>query len=472
MKGKPTVLYLLGKADDQYKSKRFHASQRRHMRRFSMFLCLLLVFVSPVVGSQGPRSTKQEKPEINGQGTPGTLSKFTGNTQIGDSIVAESNGGIQISGNLNVTIDAAPGIAIEGVNNTLQGSTDLDAMCCSAIRGIKGTTFSPAGVAVEAMAVSEVGDPVAVLGFTHSANRGIGVRGQASSSIGNGIGVLGEAASSDGVAVLGNAFPQSGASRGVVGMVSSPEGVAVQGLGGSPSGDPVGVMGLSFITDRGIGVRGQAQTSTGNGIGVLGEANSPNGTAGVFNAIGGGTILTGIANNAANVFRVDINGTVFANGGFQPFGADFAESIAVKGDRSRYEPGDVLAIDRSGQRRLAVADSPYSTFVAGIYSTKPGVLASPYTMENPNFAKEVPMAVVGIVPCKVSAENGAIEAGDLLVASSTPGHAMRGTDRTKMLGAVIGKALEPLQNGKGVIQVLVTSGGYSVHSSPAYLMHF
>ena len=130
--------------------------------------------------------------------------------------------------------------------------------------------------------------------------------------------------------------------------------------------------------------------------------------------------------------------------------------MAVKGDRARYEPGDLLAIDRRGNRRLAIADVPYSTFVAGIYSTKPGVLASPYTMDNPSLAKEVPMAVVGIVPCKVSAENGPIEAGDLLVASSTPGHAMRGTDRSKMLGAVIGKALEPFEKGKGVIQVLVT----------------
>ena len=48
------------------------------------------------------------------------------------------------------------------------------------------------------------------------------------------------------------------------------------------------------------------------------------------------------------------------------------------------------------------------------------------------------------------------EAGDLLVTSSTPGHAMKGTDRSRMLGAVVGKALEPLAAGKGVIQVLVT----------------
>jgi len=31
-----------------------------------------------------------------------------------------------------------------------------------------------------------------------------------------------------------------------------------------------------------------------------------------------------------------------------------------------------------------------------------------------------------------------------------------GTDRSRMLGAVVGKALEPLHKGTGVIQVLVT----------------
>lgn len=45
--------------------------------------------------------------------------------------------------------------------------------------------------------------------------------------------------------------------------------------------------------------------------------------------------------------------------------------------------------------------------------------------------------------------------GDLLVTSSTPGHAMRGSRRKRMLGAVLGKALEPLEKGTGTIGVLV-----------------
>jgi hypothetical protein len=66
------------------------------------------------------------------------------------------------------------------------------------------------------------------------------------------------------------------------------------------------------------------------------------------------------------------------------------------------------------------------------------------------------MAMIGIVPTKVSAENGAIKPGDLLVTSSTPGYAMKGTDRSLLAGAVIGKALGHLDVGKGVIEVGVT----------------
>jgi hypothetical protein len=76
--------------------------------------------------------------------------------------------------------------------------------------------------------------------------------------------------------------------------------------------------------------------------------------------------------------------------------------------------------------------------------------------DDPRLADEIPLAIVGIVPCKVTTENGPIAAGDLLVTSSLPGHAMKGTDRTRMVGAIIGKAFEPLEQGEGIIQVLVT----------------
>jgi hypothetical protein len=177
---------------------------------------------------------------------------------------------------------------------------------------------------------------------------------------------------------------------------------------------------------------------------------------GVVSDSTGGNIYLGMT-NGVHKFRVDTNGVTYADGGFQSSGADFAESFAVRGRRSQYQPGDVLVIDQNTNRHLALSEHAYATLVAGIYSTKPGLLASPHHIDDASVqASEVPLAVVGIVPCKVTAENGTIARGDLLVTSSRPGYAMKGTDRRRMLGAVVGKALEPLPKGTGVIQVLVT----------------
>ncbi|MGO9275248.1 MAG: hypothetical protein ACLQOO_34275, partial [Terriglobia bacterium] len=211
----------------------------------------------------------------------------------------------------------------------------------------------------------------------------------------------------------------------------------------------------------GIGI-----TTPGNPLEVVGgTAAGANGSPSVAtallnnpatNADHPGDILVG-QSGGLNRFRVDYNGEGFFDGGTMTGGADFAESFAVQGKKSLYEPGDLLVIDPSGKRRLALAHTAYSTLVAGIYSTKPGVLATPHQVSDHGVeTTEVPLAVVGVVPCKVTAANGPIRVGDLLVTSSRAGYAMRGTDRRRMLGAVVGKALEPLPEGTGVIQVLVT----------------
>jgi len=137
-------------------------------------------------------------------------------------------------------------------------------------------------------------------------------------------------------------------------------------------------------------------------------------------------------------------------------GGDYAESVDVSGDRTNYEPGDVLVIDPGAPGKFLRANESYSTMVAGIYSTKPGVVGRRQTTNPKTSTSEVPMAMVGIVPTKVSAENGPIKTGDLLVASSTLGRAMKGTDRSLLTGAVIGKSLGSLDAGTGVIEVLVT----------------
>jgi hypothetical protein len=73
-----------------------------------------------------------------------------------------------------------------------------------------------------------------------------------------------------------------------------------------------------------------------------------------------------------------------------------------------------------------------------------------------NINDHVPMGVIGIIPTKVSGENGPIAVGDLLVTSATPGHAMKGDPDKLHFGNVLGKAMEPFNgNGTGMIKVLV-----------------
>jgi hypothetical protein len=74
--------------------------------------------------------------------------------------------------------------------------------------------------------------------------------------------------------------------------------------------------------------------------------------------------------------------------------------------------------------------------------------------DDADLTGKVPLAIAGVVPVKASAENGPIRPGDLLVASSSPGHAMRAGDEPP-IGTIIGKALEGLDSGTGLIQMLV-----------------
>ncbi len=113
-----------------------------------------------------------------------------------------------------------------------------------------------------------------------------------------------------------------------------------------------------------------------------------------------------------------------------------------------------MVIDRNSDRRFDISTEPYSTQVAGVFSAKPGILGSTHPLQSDE--NEIPLAMIGIVPCRVTAENGPIHRGDLLVTSSKPGHAMRGSDTARMQGAVIGKALQNLESGTGIIEILVT----------------
>lgn len=146
-------------------------------------------------------------------------------------------------------------------------------------------------------------------------------------------------------------------------------------------------------------------------------------------------------------FMVSRDGAVKADSGFSTPASDFAELLPAS---DSLEPGDVLVVGSDG--RLTRSTEAYASAVVGVYSTKPGFVGG--AGEDVDLTGEVPLALVGIVPVKATAENGAIQPGDLLTTSSTPGHAMK-AGPNPAVGTIVGKAMERLDKGAGVIKMLV-----------------
>jgi hypothetical protein len=117
------------------------------------------------------------------------------------------------------------------------------------------------------------------------------------------------------------------------------------------------------------------------------------------------------------------------------------------------EPGTVVVIDQEGA--LRESRDAYDRKVAGVVSGagehKPGIVLD----RRESGRSRTAVALVGKVYCKVDAGYAAIDVGDLLTASPTPGHAMKAVDPLRAFGAVIGKALRPLESGTALILVLV-----------------
>ena len=144
-----------------------------------------------------------------------------------------------------------------------------------------------------------------------------------------------------------------------------------------------------------------------------------------------------------------IGGELEVDGGCDGCGNDIAEAFNAA---EKLTPGDVVVINQNGEKSLLLSTGSYDTTVAGIVSTNPTIV-----MGDAN-EKSVPLALSGVVPTKVSAENGPIEVGDLLTTSNTPGHAMKCDDKRKCFGSLVGKALEPLDKGTGTVIALVMLG--------------
>ena len=211
-----------------------------------------------------------------------------------------------------------------------------------------------------------------------------------------------------------------------------------------------------FIPNFGTGKAGRfANFNNSNGQPVVHITTTGTGSTLLVNHQGASGNIAQFQSASSNVARINKAGRGFFNGGTQNSGADVAEAFDVKGHVNQYAPGDVLVIAEDADRTVALSSQAYSTLVAGVYATKPGVLLTEESIDD-ELADKVPMGVIGVIPTKVCGEGGAIRRGDLLVTSSKAGHAMKADlDKVKP-GQVIGKALETFDGqGTGLIKVLV-----------------
>jgi len=232
----------------------------------------------------------------------------------------------------------------------------------------------------------------------------------------------------------------SSAAHAIEAFASGPGSVAVAGnIRSSGSG----VAGLFTSFSPSASSYALDAENRGAGPVLLAQQTGSGGDIAIFTA--------GTPSSAPNVARIDRTGKGFFNGGTQTGGADVAELVPTSG--AEPQSGDVVEIDPAHEDRFRLAAEANSTRVAGVISTRPGVTLNDAT--GAEHAASCPaLALAGRVPVKVSNANGAIHVGDLLVASSVPGHAMRAPEQPA-LGSVIGKALQHFDAVDGSIQMLV-----------------
>lgn len=397
-------------------------------------------------------------------------------------------------------IGLMPGAQIEGTVNSVSGVVRVfnhgvgTAVLGIAVPsegvtyGILGNAFSPNGAAVS--------------GYTE--NGGTAVRGLANDS---GFGVWGSSNTGAGV------YGESANFNAVRGLAHNPNHGAIVGIhdgggwavfGTSDSG--TGVVGLSKTwvgvygeSDSAFGVQGKSGSSGGvvgtstTWIGVYGESTQFEGVRGLaHNANHGGVVgihdgggiavfgtsatgdgvygTTGAGNKAGVVGINTGNGNgIYARsdgGGFAGFfegkvgsrtvhilgGADLAEWYNVSG---AVEPGTLMVIDPENPGQLMPSTHAYDTKVAGIVSGAGGVNPGLTLQQEGVLDGDTQVAIAGRVYVQAEALSAPIQPGDLLTTSDIPGHAMKATDREQSYGAVIGKAMTGLDEGTGLVLVLV-----------------
>ena len=338
--------------------------------------------------------------------------------------------------------DGAIGFTNSNKNSGLFGKNDsTDAANAPGGSGVFGLTVAP--------------NAAGVFGANNSPNSpnntGRGVQGNGpQAGVGGfsetGFGVIGQSKSNSGVigtSETGRGVQGNGTDAGVGGFSDNRSGVIGQSNQGSGMvATSLNGQGLSAFSDNDIAIfaRGAAFSGVFEGALVVNRGPNPKDTTKLPSDINGSIVI-----NDGNLF-VNKGDVILA-------GADCAEDFDIV-CMEQTEPGTVMVIDSEGA--LRPSDQSYDKRVAGVISGAGSYKPALILDKQESSTNRMPIALMGKVYCKVDAQYGAIEVGDLLTTSPTSGYAMKASDPSQAFGAVIGKALRPLRKGQALIPVLVS----------------
>jgi hypothetical protein len=223
-------------------------------------------------------------------------------------------------------------------------------------------------------------------------------------------------------------------------------------------------------------------TSTNQGLGVISFANSNiangnekrltsistftdgalNSGALMFGTTNAGTLgermrITSAGNigigTATPTEKLEVTGNIKVSGSINAKYQDVAEWVE---SREELSAGTLVVLDAARPNNVIASSARYDTRVAGVISARPGITLGEHA------EGKVLVATTGRVKVRVSARNGPINIGDLLVTGDEQGVAMKssavriGGVRMHRPGTIIGKALEPMAHGTGEILVLLS----------------
>jgi hypothetical protein len=152
--------------------------------------------------------------------------------------------------------------------------------------------------------------------------------------------------------------------------------------------------------------------------------------------------------NSTQDKAIELNG---ADGDIWISNADCAEEFDLASPEA--QPGMVMVLVEGG--RVVPSTNAYDSKVVGVASGagtyRPGLILD----RRETGLKRIAIALVGKVFCFVDATQAPVRVGDLLTSADRKGYAMRATDQQSAFGAVLGKALAPLESGCRLIPILV-----------------